>query len=120
MCFACCLINISVLPERTNRGAVHRPLISQSLPGGQENCLQIPDRAVQTGRYTGWQMKNVHSSAKTIENIYPQEKSEEEMKSKDKTFKNGCLLPAFNIHLASNFMHTSDFPAKPYYFPSSC
>lgn len=55
-----------------------------------------------------------------MENIQSQEKSEEEMKSTDKTFKNGCLLPAFKIHLASNFIHTSGFPAKPYYFHFSC
>lgn len=60
------------------------------------------------------------SSAETTENIQPQDKSEEEMKSKDKTSKSSCLLPVFKIHLASNFIHTSGFPAQPYYFPSSC
>lgn len=35
------------------------------------------------------------SSAETTENIQPQDKSEEEMKSKDKTSKSSCLLPVF-------------------------
>lgn len=39
------------------------------------------------------------------------------MKSKETTFKNGCLLPAFIIHLASNFMHTCDFQPNLITFP---
>lgn len=36
---------------------------------------------------------------------------------KRQTFKNGCLLPAFIIHLASNFIHTCDFQPNLITFP---
>lgn len=63
-------------------------------------------------------MENIHSSAKNRKYTATRELwRRDEVQRQD--FQNS-MLPAFNSHLASNFIHTSDFPAKPYYFPSSC
>lgn len=94
----CCLFNILVYPERTNIVAC-RPLINQILSRGQENCWSQIKESWQEGTWTSTSKKKIHSSAKSTENIQPEEKPEEKMKSKERTFKNACLPLAFKIHL---------------------
>lgn len=114
----CCLINISVDSERTNRGLCVAPSLARSSHVSRKTVCRFQIEQIQEDTLPGRSKTSILQIKP--QKTYSHKRNLKRSRPKTRLSKTDAYTQPLKIHLASNFINISGFSAKPYYFPSSC